>query len=94
MSAAEVKRYIVTFHFHDQGLSDILELDSAMVNGGFSTTLTDEVGQSHELGTHSYGLLSALPAEEITQQATRLGEMVLGQKPEVEVTTLEAFLKP
>lgn len=93
MSAASVMRYIVTFHYHEHGLSDILELNSAMTNGGFSTTLTDEEGKSHELGTNSFGFISALTEDEIRQQAESLGEMVLAEKPQVEVTTLEAFLK-
>ncbi|WP_312240458.1 type V toxin-antitoxin system endoribonuclease antitoxin GhoS [Pantoea sp.] len=93
MSAASVKRYIVTFRYHEQGLSDILELNSAMANGGFSTTLTDEEGKSHELGTNSYGFVSALTEDEIKQQAESLGEMVLAEKPEVEISTLEDFLK-
>lgn len=93
MSAASVTRYIVTFRYHEQGLSDILELNSAMANGGFSTTLTDEEGKSHELGTNSYGFVSALTEDEIKQQAESLGEMVLAEKPEVEISTLENFLK-
>lgn len=93
MSAAGVTRYIVTFRYHEKGLSDILELNSAMVNGGFSTTLNDEEGKPHELGTNSFGLVSALTQEEIKQQAESLGEMVLAEKPHVDITTLEDFLK-
>ncbi|QKJ87001.1 type V toxin-antitoxin system endoribonuclease antitoxin GhoS [Paramixta manurensis] len=93
MNATSVNRYIVTLRYDEQGLSDILELTSAMVNGGFDTTMSDADGKPHELGTNSYGIVSALTQQEIQQQAQGLGEMVLKHKPEVEVQTLEAFLK-
>lgn len=88
----DLKRYIVTFHYQESGLSDIQTLNSAMVAAGFSTTLNDEEGKAHELGTNSFGLVSALSPEDLQQQATAAGESVLDQKPEVSVTTLEAYL--
>lgn len=93
MSAASVTRYVVTFHYPDQSLSDLQELNSAMSSGGFTTTLVDEAGHPHELGSNSFGLVSALTREEIAQQATAVGEMVLNKTPDVEVTTLDDFLK-
>lgn len=88
----DLKRYIVTFYYQESGLSDIQTLNSAMVAAGFSTTLNDEEGKAHELGTNSFGLVSALSPEDLQQQATAAGESVLDQKPEVSVTTLEAYL--
>ena len=88
-----LKRYIVTFNYQESGLGDIQKLNSAMVAAGFSTTLHDDEGKTHELGTNSFGLISALSQEELQQQATAAGESVLHQKPEVSVTTLEAFLR-
>ena len=89
----DLKRYIVTFHYQEAGLGDIQALNSAMIAAGFSTTLNDDQGHPHELGTNSFGLVSALPQEELQRQATAAGESVLHQKPDVAVTTLEAFLR-
>lgn len=88
-----LKSYIVTFHYQESGLGDIQKLTSAMVAAGFSTTLNDHEGKAHELGTNSFGLVSALSQDDLQQQATAMGESVLHQKPEVSVTTLEAFLR-
>lgn len=86
-------RYIVTFHYQESGLSDILELTSAMTAAGFTATMTDDDGHPHELGTNSYGIVSTLEAEELRQQVTAAGESALGQEPEVTVTTFEEYLR-
>lgn len=93
MSSNELTRYIVTFHYQESGLSDILELTSAMTAAGFTTTLADESGHHHELGTNSYGIVSTLDEEDLRQQVTAAGESALGQKPEVTVTTFEEYLR-
>ncbi|MFV9686108.1 type V toxin-antitoxin system endoribonuclease antitoxin GhoS [Pantoea sp. KXB45] len=92
MSNSDLTRYIVTFHYQESGLSDILELTSAMTAAGFSTTLMDEEGHPHELGTNSYGIVTTLTEEDLRQQVTAAGESVLGQKPDVTLMTLEAYL--
>ncbi|HBQ77946.1 MAG TPA: hypothetical protein DD850_01360, partial [Erwinia persicina] len=38
MSNHGIGQYVVTFHYNEKGLSDLLELSSALVSGGFSTT--------------------------------------------------------
>lgn len=86
-------RYIVTFHYQESGLSDILELTSAMTAAGFTTTMTDDDDHPHELGTNSYGIVSTLEAEELRRQVTAAGESALGQEPEVTVTTFEEYLR-
>jgi hypothetical protein len=93
MSSNDLTRYIVTFHYQESGLSDILELTSAMTAAGFTTTLADDDGHPHELGTNSYGIVSTLDAENLRQQVTAAGESALGQKPEVTVTTFDAYLR-
>jgi len=93
MSDRTLTRYIVTFHYHEHGLGDLQSLNSAMVNAGYSTTLHDEQGHSHELGTNSYGIVSALNEHELAAQASGFAAAALHQQPEVDVTTLEAFLK-
>lgn len=86
-------RYIVTLHYQESGLSDILELTSAMTAAGFTTTMTDDDGHLHELGTNSYGIVSTLEAEELRRQVTAAGDSALGQEPEVTVTTFEEYLR-
>ena len=93
MSSNDLTRYIVTFHYQESGLSDILELTSAMTAAGFTTTLTDNDGHPHELGTNSYGIVNSLEAEDLRQQVTAAGESALGQKPEVTVMTVEEYLR-
>lgn len=90
---SDLKRYIVTILYQEKGLSDVQSLNSAMLNGGYNTTLNDADGHPHELGTNSFGLVSALEEQELAEQAAGLASVALGEKPEVEVTTLEAFLK-
>lgn len=92
MSASDITQYVVTFRFQEEGLTDILELNSALTNGGFTTSLSDKEGHPHELGTNSFGIVSALDKDKIREQAEGLGEMALGEKPEVEVQSWEEFL--
>lgn len=91
MVSSDIEQYVVTFRVKDEGLSDVLELNSALTSGGFTTSLHDKEGRPHELGTNSFGIVSALSAEQIREQAINLGEIVLGEKPEVEVERWEAF---
>ncbi|WP_293798068.1 type V toxin-antitoxin system endoribonuclease antitoxin GhoS [uncultured Pantoea sp.] len=93
MSDHDVKRYIVTLKYQENGLGDLQSVNSAMINGGYSTTLSDDEGHPHELGTNSFGIVSALEEHEVAEQAAGYAQVALGQKPEVTVITLEAFLK-
>lgn len=90
---SDLKRYIVTFHYQEKGLSDLQSLNSEMLNAGYNTTLNDAEGHPHELGTNSFGVVSALEEQVLAEQAAGLASVALGEKPEVEVTTLDAFLK-
>ena len=92
MSASDITQYVVTFRFQEEGLTAILELNSALTNGGFTTSISDKEGHPHELGTNSFGIISALDKDKIREQAEGLGEMALGEKPEVEVQSWEEFL--
>ncbi|MGD8106202.1 type V toxin-antitoxin system endoribonuclease antitoxin GhoS [Pantoea sp. FN0302] len=93
MSPSSVTRYVVTFRYQDKGLAAGLELNSAMANSGFSATLQDDEGHTHELGTNSYGIVSAKSADEIRQQAISLGEVALESEPEVEVQTFVDYIQ-
>lgn len=92
MSNQHPQPYVVTIHYHEKGLTDIMELNSAMINGGFKTALSDETGHPHELGTNSFGIVSALEQAEVAEQAAGLAEVAIGEKPTVKIATLEAFL--
>jgi hypothetical protein len=91
MSNQEINQYVVTLDYQAKGLSDLLELSSTLVSGGFSTTLNDKEGHPHELGTNNFGIITPLSPEEIKQQVESIGEGVLGVKPEIEIQTWEAF---
>lgn len=88
-----IGQYVVTFHYNEKGLSDLLELSSALVSGGFSTTLKDEEGQPHELGTNSFGIITTLSEEEIRQQAVGIGELILGVAPDIDVQPWDTYRK-
>lgn len=94
MSPSGITRYVVTFRYQDKGLAAGLELNSAMTNSGFTTTLQDDEGHTHELGSNSYGIVSAKSADEIRQQAASIGALALESEPTVEVQTFAGFIHP
>ncbi|EOL9019583.1 type V toxin-antitoxin system endoribonuclease antitoxin GhoS [Cronobacter dublinensis] len=93
MSNGEVTRYVVTITFHEKSLTDINELNNHLTRGGFLLTLADDDGKIHELGTNTFGLVSALSQDEVHDLVQGLGEAALDQKPQVSVTTFEAWLR-
>ena len=54
--------------------------------------MSDDDGKVHELGINTFGLVTAQDEHEVRELAERLGESALGQKPEVDITTWEAWL--
>ncbi|ELY7545067.1 type V toxin-antitoxin system endoribonuclease antitoxin GhoS [Cronobacter turicensis] len=90
---SEVTRYVVTVTFHEKNLTDINELNNHLSRGGFQLTLADDDGKIHELGTNTFGLVSALSEQEVAELAEGLGEAALDQKPQVNVTTFETWLR-
>ncbi|EKM5064121.1 type V toxin-antitoxin system endoribonuclease antitoxin GhoS [Cronobacter turicensis] len=90
---SEVTRYVVTVTFHEKNLTDINELNNHLTRGGFQLTLADDDGKIHELGTNTFGLVSALSEQEVAELAEGLGEAALDQKPQINVTTFEAWLR-
>ena len=93
MSPSGVTRYVVTFRYQDTELTAGLELNSAITNSGFTTTLHDDEGHTYALGPHSYGIISAKSAEEIRQLAKSAGEVALESKPEVEIEDFAGFIE-
>ncbi|WP_153006393.1 type V toxin-antitoxin system endoribonuclease antitoxin GhoS, partial [Pantoea dispersa] len=53
----------------------------------------DADGHPHELGTNSFGIVSALEEQALAEHAAGLAAVALDQQPDADVTTLEAFLK-
>lgn len=90
---SEVTRYVVTVKFHEKSLTDINELNNHLTRSGFQLTLADDNGKIHELGTNTFGLVSALSEKEVAELAEGLGEAALDQKPQVTVTTFENWLR-
>ncbi|UQY45891.1 type V toxin-antitoxin system endoribonuclease antitoxin GhoS [Erwinia sp. PK3-005] len=93
MSPSGITRYVVTFRYQDKGLAAGLELNSAMTHSGFTTTLQDDDGHTHELGSNSYGIVSAKSAEEVHQQAASIGAVALESEPQVDVQTFADFIQ-
>ncbi|KTS44590.1 type V toxin-antitoxin system endoribonuclease antitoxin GhoS [Pantoea dispersa] len=63
MSDHDLKRYVVTFRYQERGLGDLQALNSAMVNGGYSTTLHDAGGHPPQPGAHNLWLVWGLGGE-------------------------------
>lgn len=53
--------------------------------------MTNGEGHLQELGINSFGITSVQPEDIIREQAESLGELVLGQKPKVEIQIWQAF---
>lgn len=93
MSSDGITRYVVTVKFHEQSLAEINELNNQFTRAGFLLTLTDDEGKVHDLGTNTFGLISPLSEQEVNELASGLADSVISAKPEISVTTWEAWQK-
>ncbi|WP_435948004.1 type V toxin-antitoxin system endoribonuclease antitoxin GhoS [Dryocola sp. BD586] len=93
MSNGDIVRYVITVKYKEAGLTDINELNNSLTRGGFLLTMSDDEGKVHELGTNTFGLISALDEQEVAELAKGLGQVALGAEPEVAVTTWEQWEK-
>jgi len=93
MSSGEIARYVVTVKIHEDSLTELNEINNNLTRGGFLLTMTDKDGNLHELGTHTYGLVSPLSEDEVKALATGLVESATGKEPQVEVTSWENWQK-
>lgn len=91
MASGEITRYVVTITFHEDSLTEINELNNHLTRAGFLLTLTDDDGNVHELGTNTFGLISAHSPEEVKALAAGLAESALDKMPEVSVVTWEEW---
>ncbi|EGT4255553.1 endoribonuclease GhoS [Citrobacter amalonaticus] len=91
MASGDVTRYVITVRFHEDSLTEINELNNHLTRAGFLLTLTDDEGNIHELGTNTFGLISAQSKEEVKALAAGLAESALKKAPELTVETWEEW---
>lgn len=93
MSSGDIVRYVVTFKFQENNLTDLNELNNQLTRGGFLLTMSDDEGKIHELGINTFGLISTSSQVEVEELSRGLGQLALGIEPEVSVTTWENWLQ-
>ncbi|ELW1645750.1 MULTISPECIES: type V toxin-antitoxin system endoribonuclease antitoxin GhoS [Enterobacter] len=93
MSSGDITRYVVTVNIHEASLTELNELNNAFTRSNFLLTLTDEEGNIHDLGTLSFGLISALSKDDVNALACRLVESATDKAAEIEVETWENWQK-
>ncbi len=93
MSSGDITRYVVTVSIHEASLTELNELNNAFTRSNFLLTLTDDDGNIHDLGTMTFGLISALSEEEVSALASSLAESVTDKSAEIEVDTWETWQK-
>lgn len=87
MASGEIKRYVITVKFHEDSLTQINELNNHLTRAGFLLTMTDDEGNVHELGTNTFGLISAQSPQEVEALTTGLAESAIEKTPEVTVVS-------
>lgn len=93
MSSGDITRYVVTVNIHEDSLTELNEINNHLTRGGFLMTLTDDDGNLHELGPHTFGLVSPLSEEEVKTLACGLVESATGKEPNIDITTWEEWQK-
>ncbi|CAM3882965.1 type V toxin-antitoxin system endoribonuclease antitoxin GhoS [Serratia silvae] len=93
MSQSSSIGFVVSFTYPEHSLTDLAKLTGQMTLAGFSTTLSDSKGVPHELGINSFSLTTPLNQEDVQQLAQGLGEVALGEKPEVQIVTCSDYFK-
>ncbi|HFZ8996021.1 TPA: type V toxin-antitoxin system endoribonuclease antitoxin GhoS [Citrobacter freundii] len=91
MASGDIKRYVITVKFHEDSLTEINELNNSLTRAGFLLTMTDDDGHVHELGTNTFGFISAQDKDEVTALTVGLTESAVNKKPEITVTTWEEW---
>lgn len=93
MSSGEITRYVVTVSFHEQSLTEINELNNQFTRAGFLLTLTDAEGKVHDLGTNTFGLITALSEQEVQELARGLADGAVTENVDVDVRTWDSWQK-
>ncbi|EDP8643924.1 type V toxin-antitoxin system endoribonuclease antitoxin GhoS [Salmonella bongori] len=93
MASDDITRYVITVTFHEDSLTEINEINNHLSRSGFLLTLTDDGGNVHELGTNTFGFISAQSRDEIHALVTGLAKSALDKDVDVTVTTWEEWTK-
>ncbi|MEG5551074.1 type V toxin-antitoxin system endoribonuclease antitoxin GhoS [Enterobacter wuhouensis] len=93
MSSGDLTRYVVTVSIHEASLTELNELNNAFTRANFLLTLTDDDGHIHDLGTMTFGLISAISKEEVHALAASLVEGVTDKRSEIDIDTWESWHK-
>ncbi|MCV2531819.1 type V toxin-antitoxin system endoribonuclease antitoxin GhoS [Enterobacter wuhouensis] len=93
MSSGDLTRYVVTVSIHEASLTELNELNNAFTRANFLLTLTDDDGHIHDLGTMTFGLISAISEEEVRALAAGLVEGVTDKRSEIDINTWESWQK-
>ncbi|MEH0885593.1 type V toxin-antitoxin system endoribonuclease antitoxin GhoS [Enterobacter sp. UNJFSC 003] len=93
MSSGDITRYVITVNIHEASLTELNELNNAFTRANFLLTLTDDDGNIHDLGTLTFGLISALSEEEVNALASSLAESVTDKPTEIDVDTWDNWQK-
>ena len=91
--STEIVTRVVTVNFQEETLTEINELSNHLTRAGFTLVLNDENGKVHELGTNTFGLISAQSADEVKALSAGLAETALGRPVDVTVNTFAEWLK-
>lgn len=91
--STEIVTRVVTVNFQEETLTEINELSNHLTRAGFTLVLNAENGKVHELGTNTFGLISAQSADEVKALCAGLAETALGRPVDVTVTTFAEWLK-
>ncbi len=87
MASGDITRYVITVTFHEDSLTEINELNNHLTRSGFLLTLTDDEGDVHELGTNTFGFVSAQSADEIKALVAGLAKSALDKDVDITVAT-------
>ncbi len=101
MASGDITRYVITVTFHEDSLTEINELNNHLTRSGFLLTLTNDEGNVHELGTNTFGFVSAQSADEIKALVAglaksaldRMSANALDKDVDITVATWEAWSK-
>ena len=93
MSQSATTCFVVTFRYQEEGLADLAKLTGQLTLQGFVTSVADENGVPHELGSNSFALITPLDQEDVRQLAQKLGQLALGKATEVDIVTYEDYVK-
>ncbi|MCF8580237.1 type V toxin-antitoxin system endoribonuclease antitoxin GhoS [Enterobacter ludwigii] len=93
MSSGDITRYVVTINLHEASLTELNELNNTFTRANFLLTLADDEGNIHDLGTLTFGLISALSEEEVQALAASLAESVTDKPAEIEVDSWQNWQK-